>query len=55
MMEKEAVLGKCKLDTVYRPKTRKKMEKTEKVKSFMENTTVIPNIMYNFASKSNRS
>ena len=25
------------------------------VKSFMENTTVIPNIMYNFASKSNRS
>lgn len=29
------------------------MEKTEK--SFMENTTVIPNIMYNFASKSNRS
>lgn len=31
------------------------MEKTEKVKSFMENTTVIPNIMYNFASKSNRS
>lgn len=29
------------------------MEK--KVKSFMENTTVIPNIMYNFASKSNRS
>lgn len=31
------------------------MEKTEKVKSFMENTTVIPIIMYNFASKSNRS
>lgn len=29
------------------------MEK--KVKSFMENTTVIPIIMYNFASKSNRS
>lgn len=31
------------------------MEKTEKVKSFMENTTVIPIIMYNFSSKSNRS
>lgn len=34
------------------------MEKTEKrknVKSFMKNTTVIPIIMYNFASKSNRS
>ena len=29
------------------------MEKTGK--SFMENTTVIQNIMYNFASKSNRS
>lgn len=34
MMEKEAVLGKCKLYTVYRPKTRKKMEKTEKSKKF---------------------
>lgn len=27
-------VGKCKLDTVYRPKTRKKMEKTEKSKKF---------------------
>lgn len=34
MMEKEAVWGKCKLDTVYRPKNRKKMEKTEKSKKF---------------------
>lgn len=31
------------------------MEKTEKIKSFMENSTAIPIIMYNFASKSNRS
>lgn len=34
MMEKEAVWGKCKLDTVYIPKTRKKMKKTEKSKKF---------------------
>lgn len=34
MMEKEAAGGNCKLDTVYRPKTREKMEKTEKSKKF---------------------
>lgn len=34
MMEKEAAGENCKLDTVYRPKTRKKMEKTEKSKKF---------------------